>query len=392
VQIQVVFHVVYNDAEENLPDSVFTDQIRVLNESFRRLNADTVNLRADFKDLVGDSHIEFVLAENDPDGKPTSGITRTKTSVKTFGGTLPYGSGQQDSILAWVNDSLFINMFRISETANGGHDPWDETRYLNVWVGDLRIFEPKFNNFEELVYFALATPPDFHENWPDSLSQIMSTFNEGVLLHYHVAGSNNPAKFTGAYSVYNGLVTGGKMLVHETGHYLGLRHIWADGDCSHDDYIDDTPRASSASQYNCATGLNTCTDTIKGKDLPNMIENYMDYSSSDCQNSFTKGQIELMRAVLENYRKPLVSVKSINTQDGYSIYPNPNQGTFYVNSTVKGHEFSYVLYDFAGKVVKQGQAIDSTETISIEGKAGTYFLEITTADEAKRQVLKVAKH
>ena len=47
--IEVVVHVVWKAAAENLPDSVIENQIAVLNEDFNRLNADTGDLRAVFK-------------------------------------------------------------------------------------------------------------------------------------------------------------------------------------------------------------------------------------------------------------------------------------------------------------------------------------------------------
>ena len=36
--IPVVFHIVYNSESQNIPDSVITSQIDVLNEDYRRLN------------------------------------------------------------------------------------------------------------------------------------------------------------------------------------------------------------------------------------------------------------------------------------------------------------------------------------------------------------------
>ena len=35
----------------------------------------------------------------------------------------------------------------------------------------------------------------------------------------------------------------GRTTTHEIGHYLNLRHIWGDGDCSVDDFVEDTPVA-----------------------------------------------------------------------------------------------------------------------------------------------------
>ena len=49
-------------------------------------------------------------------------------------------------------------------------------------------------------------------------------------------------------------------LVHEVGHWLGLRHIWGDGGCGVDDFCEDTPLQGSSSsgcpavsQVSCAT-------------------------------------------------------------------------------------------------------------------------------------------
>lgn len=98
MEIPVVFHIVYNDTSANLADSVIQDQLRVLNESFRRQNTDTANTRADFKPIAADSEIEFVLASIDPAGNPTSGITRTYSPTKYFGGVLPYDQTQMQEI------------------------------------------------------------------------------------------------------------------------------------------------------------------------------------------------------------------------------------------------------------------------------------------------------
>src|SRR6185503_10975098 len=70
-RIRMVFHVVYTSPEENIPDSVIFSQIQVLNEDYRRKNADTVLTRSIFKPVAGDAGMEFYLATVDPDGNPT---------------------------------------------------------------------------------------------------------------------------------------------------------------------------------------------------------------------------------------------------------------------------------------------------------------------------------
>ena len=81
-------------------------------------------------------------------------------------------------------------------------------------------------------------------------------------MHYANIGSNNPNLLAAPYTGFNGVTTTGKMLVHEVGHYLGLRHIWGDGYCNFDDYIDDTPNSVSESSWNCNFNLNSCLDNI----------------------------------------------------------------------------------------------------------------------------------
>ena len=98
-----------------------------------------------------------------------------------------------------------------------------------------------------------------------------------------ISGGNNPNSFTAPYTAFNGLTTTGKILVHEAGHYLGLRHIWGDGDCNHDDFISDTPKSINHAGFICNYNANTCVDNINGVDLNDMVENYMDYSSANCQ-------------------------------------------------------------------------------------------------------------
>src|SRR5688572_29799120 len=54
-RIQMVFHIVSTQAAEDIPDSVIYSQIEVLNEDYRRRNADTALTRDVFKPVAGDA-------------------------------------------------------------------------------------------------------------------------------------------------------------------------------------------------------------------------------------------------------------------------------------------------------------------------------------------------
>jgi len=392
--IPVVFHIVYNNDSENIPDSVIQNQIEILNHCYRRTNSDTTNTRPVFHNIVADTKIEFVLAEIDPEGNPTTGITRTQTDIEYFGGILAYGQGQDQEILDWVNDSLLYNLFRLTNDTLGGKKPWNPDKYLNVWIGDLRILEPEFNNYKELVYFGLSTPPMDHHNWPDSVLNLVNIYAQGVLLHYINLGANNPNSFPNPYYTYNGLITTGKILVHEVGHFLGLRHIWGDGDCNFNDFIYDTPNANASSQYNCNKNRNTCVDDIYGIDPPDMVENYMDYSSGNCQNSFTIGQTAVMHYVLNHYRPVLSNTIEINNIENnqfyqsFNVYPNPTTGAVTIKSEHDIDDFQIIIHDSQGRLVKNTCFMDiTTLNFTIEGSRGIYFMEIISNN--KRTTFKI---
>ncbi len=317
-RIRCVFHIVYTTPDENIPDSVIYSQIEVLNEDYRRQNADTVKTRAIFKDIAADAGIEFYLATTDPNGQPTNGITRT-LGTPGFLGFNPFTDDMKS-------------------TATGGIDAWPTDRYLNIWVCNV------LNGLGVLGY---AFPPDNAPNWPAN-SGTDST-KQGVVLHYPVVGRNFSAPI-------DATVAQGKSATHEIGHYLGLRHIWGDGDCTQDDGISDTPLSDAAHQQTCDTSSNTCPDSPT--DFPDMIENYMDYSDDRCLNMFTQEQVGIMRAMLQTSRAGIATVVTAtgiknNPYDilqSVSVFPNPSKDQVTLNVQVKnGTVYSYEVFNAIGE-------------------------------------------
>ncbi len=290
--IKVVFHVVYNNNVQNLNDKYILSQLEELNSCFRRKNADTIDTREIFLSVAADAGINFELANLDPFGNPTSGIVRKSSSLTTFG-RFPINL----SIADRVKEELY------------GSQVWDPNKYLNIWICDLSV-----NGFDALLGYAY--PPTNAENWN---SNSFSTSNkQGVVVHYKVVGKDNPQS----------LSTGSKTLIHEVGHYLGLRHIWGDGSrnqgCNVDDFMDDTPNSRAATN-GCNIGQNSCINNPG--DLPDMIENYMDYSDGVCQNMFTEQQVEQMRSNLTLFRSGIATVQypdpPVEPAKYTLIYPNP---------------------------------------------------------------------
>lgn len=364
--IPVVFHVVYNTAAENLPDSVIYNQLQRLNEDYARLNADTSNMRSEFDPVAGATQIQFMLAQIDPNGNPTSGITRTSTNTTSFG-----------SFNIFFGD--FTELEKVKSTSNGGIDPWDQARYLNIWVCDMSV------NGQPML-LGYASPPAGLPNWP-----VGSTpdIEDGVVLQYQCVGGNNPNSL--GIPNYDVL---GRTATHEVGHYLGLRHIWGDGDCTMDDGIDDTPDATEASQQDCNLNRNTCNADVDGHgDLSDMVENYMDYSAETCQNSFTQGQAALMHGVLENQRYDLVHNNAAGLSELVPVvatFPNPASQQVTIQSGLAIKHLQ--LMDLNGKIVREQAASMSVETMTLEGiQKGIYLLQVTHANNSIAQQ-RIVKH
>jgi hypothetical protein len=304
LNIRVVVHVVWKDAVENLDDSIILNQIQVLNNDYNRLNSDTANLRPLFQPVAGNADIHFELAA----------IERVKTT-KLF---------EVDAI---SGDFASI----VKHTAQGGSDAWDTDHYLNIWVCQIQPLTIFGIPIGQILGFAF--PPNGLAHWPAG-SAAPQPDEDGVVIDFRVFGSNNPNEIDNPDGS-GPIDVNGRTPVHEVGHYLGLRHIWGDGgtfgpnNCDQSDGVDDTPYANTQSAFDCDTTKNTCeqVEMFYNVDMPDLIENYMDYSSETCMNMFTKGQVEIMHAVLGGPRSglldPVSGTKDVRNDLNVSIFPNP---------------------------------------------------------------------
>ena len=83
--IPTVVHIVWNTSSQNISDAMIESQIEILNEDFRRMQGTNGwNTHPD----GDDTKYEWRLAAVDPNGDPTNGITRTFTTIGSFG-TIP---------------------------------------------------------------------------------------------------------------------------------------------------------------------------------------------------------------------------------------------------------------------------------------------------------------
>ncbi len=198
ITIPVVVHILHRTNAENISDAQVLSQIDVLNEDFRRTNADANGKWSQAADI----EIEFCMATVDPNGNATDGINRKSTTKRSWR----------------TNDDM-------KKSSKGGVDPWPTDQYLNMWVCNLA---------NGILGYA---------QFPGG-----SAATDGVVMLYNAFGRVGTLN-----STYNL----GRTTTHEVGHWLNLRHIWGDGGCSVDDYVSDTPESDGAN-YGCATSHSSC--------------------------------------------------------------------------------------------------------------------------------------
>ena len=248
-RIPVVVHVVWNTTQQNLSEAQINSQIDVLNRDFRRTNLDVNSTPAVFLPLTADARIEFFLANVDPNGNPTNGITRRQTGSTSF--------SDDDGI---------------KSSATGGTDAWPASRYLNIWTAP-RLTSP----IGDLLGYA---------QFPGGPAQ-----TDGVVILHSAFGTNGTA--AAPFNL-------GRTTTHEIGHWLNLNHIWGDDGtgCAGTDNVADTPN-QGGSNFGAPTFPRiSCSNGPNG----DMFMNYMDYVDDRAMFMFTAGQVTRMQACLDGPR------------------------------------------------------------------------------------------
>ena len=337
IVIPVVIHVLYHTGIQNISNQQVLSQLTVLNNDYRRLNADAANTPALFKNVAADARIVFCLAKVDPNGNYTSGI-----------------------IHKYTKEALFLADDEMKFSSTGGDDAWDSKKYLNIWVCNL---------FGRTLGYAVMPGGPVEK--------------DGVVIQYDVFGTT-------------GMVTApfnkGRTTTHEIGHWLGLKHLWGDAVCG-DDGIADTP-PQQASNSNCPSFPHTSDCSINP--YGDMFMNFMDFTDDACMSMFTQGQKSEMRSMFAtgNPRNSFLNSSvcdsslaaggplpedTITVNVSLAVYPNPfvNQVTVSTNDPLNNLGKTIRLYDASGRVLVL-QILQSQKTIIDVSNltSGLYILKV----------------
>jgi len=223
--------------------------------------------KADGEGYVSEARIRDQMAVLNEDFAGANGLSTEDTAI------------QFD--LVYIN--YVQNDYYFADEGAGGIDKYaltaDPERYMNVYTNDAG------------GVLGYATLPQ---------GGGAGSAGDGIVMrHQTIGGRNN------GYGSYDE----GRTLVHEVGHYLGLRHTFnPEGDCTNSytggDLIVDTPP-----QLNADYGTQPSTDCGPAS----AIENFMNYSDDAAMYTFTSEQVNRMTCSLMNYRGNTYATASSNT-------------------------------------------------------------------------------
>jgi hypothetical protein len=341
ITLPIVFHVVYTSSEENISDLQIRSQIDILNRDFAYMSDNAPGVPAEFTHLGGDSGIRFCLASRDPNGNPTSGITRTMTQVSRI------GSRQESNGRRSIHYDIY-----------GGKDGWDPEHYINVWVGDLDGL------LGQATFPGMAPQPE----------------EDGVIIDPEFVGALGLAAQSDPFDR-------GHTLTHELGHYFGLFHIWGQGNggCDTDDLVEDTPEQEfpyldcpEYPQFSCSTS--------------DMFMNFMDFTNDRCLAIFTKGQNARMQTVLMGLRASLLENADactppdggeIQLEDVQLFYAPTSRQIVIALETESIVQRGVSLYAVDGRLIhRESWTTGSTFWLNTEGiPAGVYVLRLESGGE-----------
>ena len=256
VTLPIVFHIMHTGQAigegANITDDQVVEVLAQANQMFRKVPGSVGD-----GDGV-DTKIDFCLAQRDPEGNPTTGVTRHDLS----------------SIAVYVEDGVSPSSLQpgMNDEAMKEIACWDVDKYVNVYI----------------------------------VTEIGGNNGGGGIQGYAYLGPTNDCR-DGVVMLSNKMVVSpynlGKTFVHELGHYLTIDHTFANTfSCTQE------TNCETQGDRICDTPPTTTNNFCSFPDCPDAItENYMDYTGETCRNMYTTGQAERMHECILEERDGLTN-------------------------------------------------------------------------------------
>jgi hypothetical protein len=267
--IPVIVHVIhYNQTLGTFPNidsNQVKSQIDVLNKDFSAQGLNSGNCPPSFTNSVANPGIKFCRAK-------IHGVTNLPLTERGIDRV----NAQANS---WTNPNTpTLNLVNYMNTVIIPATIWDPTKYLNIWISD----KPPTQTINGFATYPAGTSISGLFN-----GNVGTNTNDGIWVYTRAFGT------VGAVS---GPYDKGRTATHELGHWLGLRHIWGDGNC-YSDYCSDTPPQNGPTTGCPASGV---VDQCGVNTAPygTMPMNFMDNTEDACRYMFTNDQNMRIQAAM----------------------------------------------------------------------------------------------
>lgn len=266
------------------------------------------------------------------------------------------------------------------------------------------VYTSSFDNsqlFDVTKYLNIIVDPENTSANASTPWELTGSGIDGIFIGYDYFGYLDP----GMDEAFNE----GKVLAHETGHYLGLYHTFHNGlnylgDCSviyNDtigDHCADTPLDWSFFPIPgdfCDIPMRYCDS---GDSIRAQVENYMHYNRTECLNMFSNDQRTRMRACLDSARASLVSLENLiftgvpcnlvssseyqSDENGFLLYPNPTHDMLYIENKTAEAIDKVSVYSQLGQLIYTSRPSEALKQIDLSRfESGVYFIKIETPNQ-----------
>lgn len=258
-----------------------------------------------------DENTRQELAQGFEDFRRSGRLAQTSSQataeIPVFFHVITRGSGAENGE---VSDASLAAQIDVLNRAFSGASGGIRTGFQFQLAGINRVERPEWFEISPGSEEEIAMKQELRQGGPETLNVYSTTIDSsefgggasGTVLGYAALPIFYPLIpfFDGIVMNFNAFPGGaaqryntGNVLVHETGHWLGLLHTFQ-GECEDilDDLVMDTPREQVPQQGEfCPVNKDTCPNDPG----PDPIHNHMTYTEDDCRFEFSRGQVEFMQ-------------------------------------------------------------------------------------------------